>query len=68
MNKAQLLERLRTIENQLSPENLCCDGEASPSWVRKEWARLRKARAKVIKALGYEPTIQEIYPELAIRR
>lgn len=63
--KDKLLEQLRAIENQLSPENLCCDGEAPATWVRREGARLRKERAKIIKELGYEPTIQEIYPSLA---
>jgi hypothetical protein len=29
------------VENQLSPENLCCDGEASPEYVRKRGNFLR---------------------------
>jgi hypothetical protein len=65
--KKELMEQLREIENQLSPENLCCDGEASPAWVHREGARLRKARAKIIAQLGYEPTIDEIYPEFKVR-
>jgi hypothetical protein len=64
--KEKLMEQLRAIENQLSPENLTCDGEADPRWVRREFKRLHKERAKIIAQLGYEPTIDEIYPEFKV--
>jgi len=35
---------LEAIECDLSPENLCCDGEASPKFVRKQSRMLHKAR------------------------
>ena len=59
--KEQLLQELRKIECQLSPENLTCDGEASQSYVIKQARKLRTQRAKVIKALGYEPSFKELY-------
>lgn len=61
MTKQQLLADLRAVECQLSPENLSCDGEADPRWVRKEYARLTKQKAKIIKQLGYEPSFKELY-------
>jgi hypothetical protein len=64
--KSNLLNQLREVDNHLSPENLCCDGEASLAWVRREGARLNKLRAKIIKQLGYEPSVQEIYPEFQL--
>lgn len=59
----ELMDELRRIECQLSPENLCCDGEAPRSWVIKEGRRLAQARANVIAQLGYEPSYQELYGE-----
>jgi hypothetical protein len=59
--KQKLLLLLREIENGLSPENLCRDGEASARWATVEGERLRKARQKVIEELGYTPTVAELY-------
>jgi len=61
MNKDTLLQRLRSVECKLSPENLACDGEASRGWVRKEGARLRRERSRIVAELGYEPTYQELW-------
>ncbi len=61
MNKQQLLEELRKIECELSPENLTCDGEASPVYVRRRAIQLNRWKAKVIKQLGYTPTFQELF-------
>jgi hypothetical protein len=61
MNKESLLNELRTIECNLSPENLCADGEAPARWVKKEYRRLQRLRAKVIEQLGYEPSVVEIF-------
>ena len=61
MNKQTLLEQLKDIECQLSPENLTCDGEADPAWVRRESVRLNKAKQTLISQLGYEPTYNEIW-------
>lgn len=63
--KTELLNILRGIENQLSPENLTCDGELPPSVVRRRSAQLHRERRNVINELGYEPDFKEIYPEIA---
>jgi hypothetical protein len=38
---------LNSIECDLSPENLCCDGEASPQYVRERSKFLNAARAEL---------------------
>lgn len=43
-------EILDRIDNDLSPENLHMDGEASPAYVRHRLAFLNKAREQVLKA------------------
>jgi hypothetical protein len=40
------------LEGDLSPENLCQDGEASPSYVRQRGAFLRAVEAE-LKAQGF---------------
>lgn len=61
--KAELFDKFRRIENQLSPECLSCDGELRPSEVRRRATILNRERAAVIAELGYEPTWKELYPE-----
>jgi len=61
--KAELLEKFRNIDNQLSPENLSCDGERPISEIRRRAAILNRERAAVVAELGYEPTWKELYPE-----
>jgi len=61
MNKENLLNQFREVECNLSPENLCCDGEASVAWIRKEGGRLHRLRKQIIAQLGYEPTYKELY-------
>lgn len=60
-DKETILNELRSVENHLSPENLCCDGEAPRSWVIKEGRRLNTLKAKLIQELGYEPGYKELY-------
>jgi hypothetical protein len=59
--KTELLDKLRRIENSLSPENLTCDGELRPTEVRRRAAILNRERASVIAQLGYTPTDKELY-------
>jgi hypothetical protein len=61
--KAELLENFRRIENQLSPENLSCDGERPIAEIRRRGAILNRERAAIVTELGYEPTWKELYPE-----
>jgi len=61
---AEILRDLQDVDNQLSPENLTCDGELSASQVRKRHAALKRKEAELIKELGRKPTMQELgYPE-----
>jgi hypothetical protein len=62
--KNELLEQFRDVESQLSPEWLTCDGELSTSQVRRKARVLHQERAVLIKKLGYEPTTEELYPNL----
>ena len=57
----QIIEKLRRIENELSPENLTCDGELSRSQVAAKQARLMKERKELVRQLGREPTYDELY-------
>ena len=43
LTEAERKELLDSIDADLSPENLCCDGEASPTYVRNRSAMLNKA-------------------------
>lgn len=45
---------LSHIEGDLSPENLCMDGEADPAYVRKQLTFLTAAKAE----------LEEAYPQL----
>ena len=57
----EIIRDLQRVENQLSPENLACDGEASAAWIRQQGAKLRKQRQQLVKELGHEPTTKELY-------
>jgi hypothetical protein len=59
--EAQIIRDLQDVENQLSPENLTCDGECSPSEVRSRSAKLKRKQAELIKELGRKPTDRELY-------
>jgi hypothetical protein len=58
---AQILRDLQAVECGLSPENLTCDGEASPAWVRKRSADLNRQKRALIKELGRTPSDRELY-------
>jgi hypothetical protein len=64
IRKKEIIDRLRQIEGELSPENLCMDGEASPAYVRRRYQELMKEKGKLVAELGYEPDIYELYPKL----
>jgi hypothetical protein len=59
-----ILEELRAVENGLSPENLCCDGEASASHIRVMSAKLNAEKRALIAEFGRTPTNRELYPEI----
>lgn len=60
----EILKDFREVENGLSPENLCCDGEASAAYVRQMSAQLNRQKRALIAELGREPTDKELYPEI----
>ncbi len=62
---ADILEDLRGVECGLSPENLCCDGEASASHVMFMSGKLNAEKRALIAELGRTPTDKELYPELS---
>lgn len=62
---AEIIEDLRDVECDLSPENLTCDGEASADWVRRRQADLMRHKRALIAELGRQPTDDELYPGLA---
>jgi len=43
---------LNRIEGELSPENISCDGEADPRWVRQEYQRLTRVQAELQRLLA----------------
>lgn len=61
MKEKDILKRLVEIECELSPENLHCDGEAPMYYVREKYSQLTKERKKLVKALGREPTFEELF-------
>jgi hypothetical protein len=60
--KQQLvLDRIRDIYNQLSPENLTCDGELSKKAVRRRYQILKRELQTLFKVLGREVSEDEAY-------
>ena len=58
----EILNDLRRIENQLSPEKLCHDGELSKAETRRRYWLLIKRQNELIVELGRDPTDAELYP------
>jgi hypothetical protein len=56
-----LLEALTAVYSNLSPENLHCDGEASATHVRQQYAKLERYRKGIIQALGQDVTEEQAY-------
>ena len=50
--KEQVLEILDQIESDLSPENLCCDGELPATQVSAKWAKLTREQKTLKEFLG----------------
>ena len=61
MNEEQILNRLSQIECELSPENLCMDGEAPQDWVISQSRKLNREKNNLIKILGRQPTFKELH-------
>jgi hypothetical protein len=63
-SRAALVAELREIEAALSPENLSCDGLASPAAARKRKVELTRRYRAVVDQLGGVPPKEELWPEL----
>ena len=64
-DELELLEELREVELELSPENLFCDGEITRAAAMRKKKKLEKRWDCAIKALGREPTEAELWPWVA---
>lgn len=60
-SEAEIIRDLRWVDSALSPENLHCDGEISRSAARAKERKLNAQRRALVKELGREPTMREIY-------
>ena len=60
-NEAEILYRLLAIDNELSPENLHCDGELPLAKVREKKKRLEQERSTLVKELGREPRAKDFF-------
>ena len=49
------------LTNQLSPENLCCDGELPPAMVKARYRKLKAAWATLEKRAGFKVTEDDVY-------
>lgn len=63
MTEKEILEKLRDVDCQLSPENLSCDGELSMKQQRVRYNQLQQEAKSLLKQLGRVPTYGELYPE-----
>jgi hypothetical protein len=62
LTSEEILMLFRVVENRLSPENLSADGERPRSAVRKLESALQGEWAFLVRLLGREPTLDELYP------
>jgi len=67
-SEALIIKDLQDIDNQLSPENLTCDGELSSSEVEARQKLLEACWKKLEKELGRKVTSEELYPEIYGKR
>ena len=52
MTRDEILRQIDSIDGQLSPENLFCDGEISGAQARVKYNKLMKERKRLEKLLG----------------
>jgi len=51
MTKEQTQSEIDRVDNQLSPENLYCDGEISHTQAQKKYNALMKERRKLVESI-----------------
>ena len=62
--ESEIIEELRNIEAELSPENLSCDGELSRSQVQQRYSKLKGQQTLCYAELGRIPSDAELYENL----
>jgi len=60
MNK-EIKDKFSRLACQLSPENLWCDGEASPTYVKRKYKELMKEWEKLEKEVGRKVSEEETW-------
>jgi len=58
---AEILRDIDGVYGELSPENLTCDGEASPAWVRRRAASLRARLRELEAEIGRKVSEEELW-------
>jgi len=56
-----LKRKFETLSNNLSPENLCCDGELSRAQVRVRYRKLKRQWAALEKKAGRKVSEDEVW-------
>jgi predicted transcriptional regulator len=57
----EIYKKFMDLANDLSPENLACDGEASQDQIEKEYARIMKSWRSLEVIAGRKVTEDEIW-------
>jgi hypothetical protein len=60
-SQAEIVLAIVGCYDGLSPENLCCDGEASATYVRRRGAQLRAELRRLFDELGFELAEEQAY-------
>lgn len=61
MHANEIIQRLKEIDTELSPEWLTCDGELSRSQVRARYTKLITEKNRLEVKLGRPLTTKELY-------
>jgi len=62
LTEKQIMDKLRVIDERMSPENLSCDGELSQGEQAAKYRELARELKGLLKLLGRTPTYAELYP------
>jgi len=59
--KGEVFEKFLNLASQLSPENLCCDGEASQTYINQKLRRINKEWKTLEQQIGRKVTEDEVW-------
>ncbi len=57
----EIMRKFDALENRLSPENLCCDGEISGAQVKRRRAQIMREWRELEKKAGCKVTSEDVY-------